>query len=69
MHKPFAPEHIKPNPFRRMELYPVDRIKVEALKASYRRTGFWENLLAREVGNGDAGVAYGHHRLIAFEEE
>jgi hypothetical protein len=68
MQKLFLLSKVKPNPFRYMKRYPIQRDKVEALKASFRRTGFWENIVARE-SNGQAEIAYGHHRLVALQEE
>jgi ParB-like chromosome segregation protein Spo0J len=68
MQKLFSLSKIKPNPFRYMDRYPIQRDKVEALKQSFRRTGFWENIVAREV-KGHAEIAYGHHRLVALQEE
>ena len=68
MQKQFPLNKIKPNPFRYMDRYPIQRDKVEALKLSFRRTGFWENIVAREV-DGEAEIAYGHHRLVALREE
>ena len=50
-----------------MDRYPVDRKKVEALKASIESTTFWDNILARPA-DGGAEIAYGHHRLIALQE-
>jgi len=38
---------LNPNPYRDMENYPINREKVEALKASMEQTGFWDNILAR----------------------
>jgi hypothetical protein len=58
---------LKPNPYRRMEEYPVDAEKVASLKASINETTFWDNILARPVG-GFYEIAYGHHRLIALRE-
>jgi len=52
-----------------MERYPIDRDKVAALKESFQSTGFWENIVGRVNENGDAEIAYGHHRIIALEEE
>ncbi|MGO8749202.1 MAG: ParB/RepB/Spo0J family partition protein [Thermoguttaceae bacterium] len=68
MQKVFPLSKIKPNPFRHMDRYPIQRDKVEALKESLRKTGFWENIVAREV-DGEAQIAYGHHRLVALQEE
>ncbi len=64
----FKIKDIKPNPFRHLDRYPINRDKVEALKESLRATGYWDNLLARKI-NGSPELAYGHHRLIALEEE
>jgi hypothetical protein len=58
---------IKPNPFRDMDKYPIDRDKVESLKGSINETGFWDNLVARKNGNGYQ-IAYGHHRLVVLQE-
>jgi len=64
----FKIKDIKPNPFRHLDRYPINREKVAALRESLRTTGFWDNLLARKI-NGSPELAYGHHRLIALEEE
>src|SRR5262245_25152839 len=58
---------LRPNPFRHLERYPIDRDKVDALKTSIKDTTFWDNLLARRQ-NGAFELAYGHHRLIALKE-
>lgn len=60
-------EQIKPNPFRNMDRYPIDRAKIEALKNSINETGFWDNIVARPK-NGNFEIAYGHHRWIAIQE-
>jgi ParB-like chromosome segregation protein Spo0J len=60
-------KQLEPNPFRNIGKYPIDREKVEALKASINETEFWDNILARKVGN-KYQIAYGHHRLIALQE-
>ena len=59
---------LKPNPFRHLERYPIDRAKIEALKRSIRDTGFWDNILVRKVKDGYE-IAYGHHRLIALKQD
>jgi hypothetical protein len=62
-------KNLKPNPFRRMDRYPIDRSKVEALKASIKDTSFWDNILARPAPDADGyQIAYGHHRLVALKE-
>lgn len=58
---------LKPNPYRQMDKYPIDRAKVEALKTSIKEKTFWDNLLVRKVGN-KYQLAYGHHRWIALKE-
>jgi len=60
-------KELRPNPYRRIEKYPIDREKVEGLKTSIDRTSFWDNLVAREK-NGEIQIAYGHHRLVALRE-
>jgi len=60
-------KQLRPNPFRDLAHYPIHRDKVEALKASIRTTGFWDNLLVRKAG-ANFEVAYGHHRLEALKE-
>ena len=58
---------LKPNPYRDLDNYPINREKIETLKASIEQTGFWDNILARK-SNNDIQIAYGHHRLIALRE-
>ena len=67
MHKNVAVSKLDANPFRRLESYPIDRDKVDALKDSYRETTYWGNILCREV-SGRFQIAYGHHRLVALKE-
>jgi ParB-like chromosome segregation protein Spo0J len=52
---------LKPNPYRKMGNYPIDKAKVEALKTSIKEKTFWDNLLVRKL-------AYGHHRWQALLE-
>jgi hypothetical protein len=61
-------KNIDPNPFRHIEHYPIHRDKVEALKSSFRTTGVWPVLLAREV-EGRFQIPFAHHRLVALKEE
>jgi ParB-like chromosome segregation protein Spo0J len=63
-----AIKDILPNPFRNIEHYPINREKVEALKASMDRTEFWDNILGRKRADGKIEQAYGHHRKIALLE-
>jgi len=60
-------KELQPNPFRKIDRYPIDIGKVEALMASIKETTFWDNILAREK-DGQFEIAYGHHRLIALQE-
>lgn len=59
---------IKPNPFRNIQKYKLDKEKVNALKASIKDTSFWDNLLIRQNNKGEYELAYGHHRLAALKE-
>jgi hypothetical protein len=61
---------LHPNPFRRLDRYPVDRGKIDALKQSIKDTTFWDNLLVRPNQNGKGGyeIAYGHNRVEALRE-
>jgi hypothetical protein len=65
-----AVSKLVPNPWRRMESYPIDRDKVRSLKISIEDTTFWDNLLVRRSKRrrGYYEIAYGHHRLIALKE-
>ena len=60
-------KELKPNPFRHLESYPIDRLKVERLSKSIKKTGFWDNIIARR-NNGEIQIAYGHHRLEALKK-
>jgi hypothetical protein len=62
-------QQLRPNPYRDLSRYPILREKVEALKASIRSTGFWDNVLVRKADDGSHfELAYGHHRLEALKE-
>ena len=67
-HKEVKLSDIKPNPFRRLDLYPLDKLKIEKLRVSIKRTSFWENTVAREK-NGHYELAYGHHRIESARQE
>lgn len=56
---------VSPNPYRNIEHYPLNKDKIIALTQSIEKTGFWDNLVAREV-NGKIEIAYGHHRIEAL---
>jgi hypothetical protein len=64
----FAVKDIRPNPFRCIDRYPIQREKVDALRESLRKTGYCSNVLAR-LRNGHPEIAYGHHRLVALQGE
>lgn len=59
---------ILPNPFRDIENYPINREKVEALKTSFEKTEFWDNVVGRINKEGKPELAYGHHRWVALLE-
>lgn len=59
---------VKPNPHRRMETYPLNRRKLDALKQSIGQVGFWEGVIVRPYDDGYE-CAFGHHRLAAAREE
>lgn len=68
MYKTVKIGQLKPNPFRNMDDYPIDKDRVDLLRQNYRSTGFWGNLVARENGSG-VEISYGHHRLEALIKE
>lgn len=58
------------NPFRNMNLVPIDRLTVDKLKGSIGDLGLWAGMTARphpEI-KGKYQIPYGHHRLIAIQE-
>lgn len=63
-------ENLRPNPYRRMKQYPIDRAKIESLKTSIEETSFWDNILVRAhpKKKGLYQIAYGHHRFITLKE-
>lgn len=67
-HRRIAISKVAPNPFRHVERYPIRADKVQALRESIRKTGWWGNIVARESG-GKVQIAYGHHRLEAVKKE
>lgn len=68
MHKSVPIKLVKPNPFRHMDRYPIDEGKINELMGSMARTGFWDNVVARNGGEFYE-LAYGHHRWIAFKRK
>lgn len=63
-----ALKHVKPNPFRNIDRYPINREKVEALKDSISSTTFWDNIVGRRCPDNTVEIAYGHHRITALRE-
>ena len=61
-------DQIDANPFRHIDRYPIREDKITALRESISTTGFWDNLVGREV-NGRIQIAYGHHRREALLRE
>src|SRR5258708_3366566 len=64
----YAIRNIRPNPFRNLQRYPIQREKVDALRESLRATEYWPNIVARRI-DGGAEIAYGHHRIEAVRQE
>lgn len=62
-----AISQLRPNPFRELDDYPIDREKVDKLKESISETGFWGTIVARKKGNAYE-IAFGHHRQVALVE-
>lgn len=61
------------NPFRNLNLVPIDRVTVDKIKESIETTGrFWAGMEARPKDNDwDCGIyqiPFGHHRLVAITE-
>ena len=54
------------NPFRDLELNPIDDDRVLQLMDSMERDGVWHGLIARPTMNGHQ-LAFGHHRLEALK--
>ena len=65
MQKTFPLSKVRPNPFRDLNTYPIDEKKVDALIASFKKTGYWGNIVGRQNGVG-VNIAYGHNRLEAM---
>ncbi len=58
-------KEVKANPYRNIDHYPLNKDKIMALTTSIEKTGFWDNLVGREV-DGEIQIAYGHHRIEAL---
>jgi hypothetical protein len=64
----FAIKEILPNPFRRIEKYPLVPAKIEDLTESIETTGFWENVVIRINAQGKPELTGGHHRLATLKK-
>lgn len=62
-----AVKDLLPNPFRKIDRYPIDQQKVDHLKESMKQTGFWDNIPVRKSKKGYE-IPYGHHRLQALKD-
>lgn len=58
---------IDPNPHRDLARNPISPEQVDAIIESIGRTGFWDNLVARPVGDRYQ-LAYGHNRWEALKK-
>ena len=63
-------KNIVANPYRKIEHYPIDKAKVDALKTSIKEKTWWDNVLLRPhpTEKGKYQLAYGHHRWFALQE-
>ena len=61
-------DHLDANPFRHIDRYPIREDKITALRESINKTGFWDNMVGRLVGDR-VQIAYGHHRREALLRE
>ena len=57
-------DRIDPNPFRDIDNYPLDPVRMDALEASMRDTGVWPVFLGRRCLDNPSHVelAFAHHR-------
>jgi ParB-like chromosome segregation protein Spo0J len=60
-------ELIDSNPHRDLERNPLSPDQVSDVAESIKRTGFWDNLVVRPVGDRYQ-LAYGHNRLAALKQ-
>jgi len=54
------------SPFRDFTINPLDEEKIIALIESIQTTGFWKNIVVREIKNGKFEIVFGHHRAEAL---
>lgn len=60
---------LNPNPFKKfINGGKLDKARIELLKESIKKDGFWDNVICRKV-DGKYEIAYGHHRLEAAKQE
>jgi len=63
---------IDKNPFRKYSVYAIQRDKVDKLKESIHKTGFWKTVTGRYSPDptkaGRVEIAFGHHRIAAALE-
>ena len=57
---------VVPNPFRDLNMFPLQQRRIEKLMGVFKATGYDENILGR-VRDGKLQLAYGHHRLQALK--
>jgi hypothetical protein len=69
MQKQVTLKDIDPNPYRRMQHYPIQEEKIQALVESIEQTGLWENLIGRQRGNRYQLGPGGTHRLAALRKK
>jgi len=61
-------KELKPNPFKRyINGGVLNPQKIELLKESINKDGFWAGIMFREVG-GEKQIPYGHHRLESAKQ-
>lgn len=56
---------IRPNRFRDLVRWPVERSVIDGLKQSINETGFWNNLQAIRNERDEVELRFGHHRWTA----
>lgn len=56
---------IRPNRFRDLARWPVERSVIDGLKQSIHETGFWNNLQAIRNERDEVELRFGHHRWTA----
>src|SRR5262245_38835362 len=57
---------IKSNPYRDLDLFPIDKEEVSDLKESINEFGFFGGLVGRKV-NGFVELGFGHKRFEALK--